>query len=137
MLRRWLEQQGRSNVLMIPKTSAVEYQGSREHAEQLGARLPEEAWNSLSAAAPRRTVGRHQWACLTLTSMGGRGMGRWLLVRRTVADPSDCAYYLAYAPTKTPVLATTLNRTSETCTLLFYVNYNAAHGTRSWPHGIG
>lgn len=30
-------------------------------------------------------------------------MGRWLLVRRNIDDPSELAYYLAYGPKETPV----------------------------------
>ena len=102
-LRRWLEQQGRSYVLMIPKTTAVEYLGARERAEQLGARLPEAAWSHLPTLEPRHAVGRHQWqwACLTLTSARARGMARWLLIRRAAADPDDLAYFLAYGPAGT------------------------------------
>src|SRR4029078_11586173 len=42
-------------------------------------------------------------ACLLLTGTRARGMGRWLLVRRTVADPSDVAYSVAYGPARTPL----------------------------------
>lgn len=42
-LRRWLEERGRAYALMIPKTTAIEYQGRRERAEQLGERLAAEA----------------------------------------------------------------------------------------------
>ena len=38
-LRRWLEEQGRAYALMIPKTTAIQYQGRRERAEQVGERL--------------------------------------------------------------------------------------------------
>lgn len=110
-LRRWLEQQGRAYVLMVPKTTAVEYLGARERAEQLGARLPEAVWNShahipIPTLGPRHgdavdAIGRHQWACLTLTSAHGRDMGRWLLIRRGAADPGDLAYFLAYGPAAT------------------------------------
>ena len=30
------------------------------------------------------------------------GAGRWLLVRRSISDPTEFAYYLAYAPKETP-----------------------------------
>lgn len=99
-LRRWLEQRGRPYVLMIPKTTAVEYQGRRERAEQVGARLPEAAWSSRPAAGGRHGGGQ-QWACLMLTGAGVSGMGRWLLVRRNAADPDELAYHLAYGPTGT------------------------------------
>jgi SRSO17 transposase len=50
--RAWLEKRGRAYVVMIPKTTAVEYQGQRERAEQLGERIPEEAWEWISPDSP-------------------------------------------------------------------------------------
>jgi SRSO17 transposase len=87
-LRRWLEERGRAYALMIPKTTAVEYQGQRERAEQLGARL--------SAAAVAEA-----WACLELSDACAAGMRRWLLVRRDAEDPNECAYFLVYGPAET------------------------------------
>ncbi len=30
------------------------------------------------------------------------GTGRWLLMRRSIGDPTELAYYLAYGPKETP-----------------------------------
>ena len=87
-LRRWLEERGRAYALMIPKTTAVEYQGRRERAEQLGARLSAE------------TVGE-PWVCLELSDACADGMRRWLLVRRDAGDPNESAYFLVYGPAET------------------------------------
>ena len=87
-LRRWLEEQGRAYALMIPKTTAVEYQGRRERAEQLGERLCPEP-----ALVP--------WACLELSDACAAGMRRWLLVRCDAEDPDEHAYFLAYGPAET------------------------------------
>lgn len=83
-LRAWLDEQGRAYALMIPKTNAVEYQGRRARAEQLGAGLP-----------------AGQWACLPLSAPCAAGMGRWLLVRRDAADQREVAYFLAHGPAGT------------------------------------
>jgi SRSO17 transposase len=87
-LRAWLEARGRAYALMIPKTNAVEYQGRRARAEQLGARL-----------AADEADGR--WACLALSAPCAAGMGRWLLVRRDAADPREDASFLAHGPAET------------------------------------
>jgi len=87
-LRAWLEEQGRAYALMIPKTNAVEYQGQRARAEQLGACLP-----AGGAISP--------WSCLALSMPCAAGMGRWLLVRRDAADPGEDAYFLAHGPAGT------------------------------------
>jgi SRSO17 transposase len=87
-LRRWLEECERPYTLMIPKTTAVWYQGRRERAEQLGERL-----------RPEPALG--PWACLELSDACVAGMRRWLLVRCDAEDPDDHAYFLAYGPTET------------------------------------
>ena len=87
-LRAWLEEQGRAYVLMIPKTNAVEYQGRRARAEQLGVHLPADG-----ADGP--------WSCLTLSAPCAAGMARWLLVRHDVAAPNEDAYFLAHGPAAT------------------------------------
>ncbi len=87
-LRAWLEEQGRAYVLMTPKTNAVEYEGHRARAEQLGARLS------------ARGVGE-LWSCLALSAPCAAGMGRWLLVRRDAAGPREDASFLAHGPAGT------------------------------------
>jgi SRSO17 transposase len=89
-LRAWLEEQGRAYALMIPKTNAVQYEGQRERAEQLGERLAAEP-----SLAP--------WACLERSDECAAGMHRWLLVRRDEEELDEYAYFLAYGPQETPV----------------------------------
>jgi SRSO17 transposase len=114
--RGWLEQRGRAYVVMIPKTTAVEYRGRRERAEQLGERIPEEAWQwCCQTSSEFRASGGpdaadspdglstqpYQWVCLTLSSACASGKRRWLLIRRDPEDPSDLAFYLACGPETT------------------------------------
>jgi len=87
-LRQWLEARERPYALMIPKTTAVQYQGRRERAEQLGERL-----------CPDPALG--PWACLELSDACAVGMRRWLLVRCDAEDPDEHAYFLAFGPEET------------------------------------
>jgi hypothetical protein len=73
---------------MIPKTNAVWYQGRRERAEELGARL-----------CPDPALG--PWACLELSEACAAGMRRWLLVRWDADDPDEHVYFLAFGPAGT------------------------------------
>jgi SRSO17 transposase len=101
--RHWLEQRDQAYAVMIPKTTAVHYAGRRERAEQLGQRLPEEAWATVPTGSDGQGNSAHQWVCLPLSEPCAKGRCRWLLIRRPVTDPSDLAYYLAYGPEETPV----------------------------------
>jgi hypothetical protein len=85
--------------VIVPKTNAVHYQGRRKKIEQLIERLPEDAW-ALVAPAGESSDGRRpwEWACLELWSDPGKGMGRWLLGRRSTEDPQDVAFYQIYGP---------------------------------------
>jgi len=86
---------------MIPKTTAVEYEGCRERAEQLGERLPEDAWITVLTGEDGQGIPAHQWVCLLLSEPCAKGRRRWLLIRRSLEEPSDLAYYLAYGPQET------------------------------------
>jgi SRSO17 transposase len=89
-LRRWLEARGHAYALMIPKTNAVQYQGRRERAEQLGDRLcPEPSFRP--------------WTCLELSEECAAGVRHWLLVRCDAEDPDEHRYFLAYGPEETAV----------------------------------
>jgi len=89
-LWRWLEERGRPYALMIPKTTAVWYQGRRERAEHVG------EWLCLDPALG-------PWACLELSEECAAGMRRWLLVRCDADDPDEHAYFLAFGPEETAV----------------------------------
>ena len=58
--RQWLEQRDQAYAIMIPKTTAVEYQGRRERAEQLGERLPQDAWATVPTGGDGASVATHQ-----------------------------------------------------------------------------
>ncbi len=94
--RRWLEQRDRAYALLIPKTTAIQYQGRRERAEQVGDRLPEAVWCQPASEAKNSPADAPAWARLTLSAMCVEGMRRWLLIRRSAENTNDLAYYLTY-----------------------------------------
>jgi hypothetical protein len=101
--REWLEQRDQAYAVMIPKTTAIQYEGRRERAEQLGARLSAEAWSTVLTSAEGQAVSAHHWICLPLSGACPAGRRRWLLIRRLQEDPLDLAYFLAYGPEATPL----------------------------------
>jgi SRSO17 transposase len=101
--RQWLEKRRRAYAVMIPKTNAIHYCGGRERAEQLGERLADDAWMSISAGWGAQGECVHDWACLPLSERCAKGMRRWLLVRRDLDDPEAHAYWLAYGPAETTI----------------------------------
>jgi SRSO17 transposase len=103
-LRRWLEKQGRWYVLAVPGTRGVYHEGSQRQARTVAKDLPEEAWFRASAGRGSKGERLYEWACVALPDPDTtRQAGRWLLMRRTIEDSAEYAYYLTYAPAETPV----------------------------------
>ncbi|MCA1717878.1 MAG: IS701 family transposase [Actinobacteria bacterium] len=102
-LRGWLEDRGCSYVLAVTGTQGVHQEGRQRQARKVVAGLPEEAWTRASAGAGSKGERLYDWARVPLTGVGSPGPGRWLLVRRSIADPAALAYYLAHGPEGTPL----------------------------------
>jgi SRSO17 transposase len=103
-LRRWLEAQGQSYVLAVPSTHGIWTRGHQLTVEQLGQQVPADAWVRLSAGEGSQGPRWYDWACPQLPYTSAAGMAHWLLVRRSVSDPSELAYYRVYGPVDTPVV---------------------------------
>jgi SRSO17 transposase len=102
-LRGWLEERGRWYVLAVPATQGVYHEGSQRQARTVAKHLSEEAWFRASAGKGSKGERLYDWACVPLPDPDEAERGRWLLMRRSIEDPTEYAYYLAYGPFETPV----------------------------------
>jgi SRSO17 transposase len=101
-LRGWLEEHGLSYVLAVPSTKGIYHQGRQRRARSLAKDLPDDGWARASAGGGSKGDRLYDWALVALPEPEAPGAGRWLLVRRSISDPTEFAYYLAYAPKETP-----------------------------------
>jgi SRSO17 transposase len=101
--REWLEERGRPHAVMVPKTNTVPLEGRKKKIEKLVERLPEGAFSEVRPAQDASGRRPWEWAWLDLAPDSGKGMRRWLLVRRSTDDPEDLGFYQAYGPEGTPV----------------------------------
>jgi SRSO17 transposase len=99
--RTWLEDKKQSHVVGVLPTQVVEHDGQRQRANALAERAPPAPWVRRSAGEGSQGARVHDWAVIALSETGPTGMGRWLLVRRSLSDPTDCAYFRAYGPATT------------------------------------
>ncbi len=106
-LRRWLEGQGRHYVLAVPCTHGLWTAGRQVEAQVLADGVPDAAWARLSAGDGSQGPRWYDWACLALPYVTQPGTAQWLLVRRSVSDPTERAYYRVYGPAETTVDALT------------------------------
>src|SRR5712692_7934863 len=102
-LRLWLEEQQKHYVLAVPETHQVWVQGQPQPVGLLAALLPDEAWVVLSAGEGSKGPRLYEWAWLQLPEQteDPSERSRWLLIRRSLSDPSKRAYYRAAGPAQT------------------------------------
>ena len=102
-LRLWLDEQQKNYVLAVPETHMVWVQGRQQPVGLVAALLPEEAWVVLSAGEGSKGPRLYEWAWLQLPAEkeAESGRARWVLVRRSLSDRSQRAYYRASGPAQT------------------------------------
>ena len=99
-MRDWLEKQRRYYVLAVPATHQVWIGGESQVVGLLAALLPDHAWTPLSAGEGSQGPRVYEWAWLRLPYKReeNEGCASWLLVRRSLSNPSERAYYRVYGP---------------------------------------
>ena len=102
-LRQWLEQRRRPYVLGVQSTTLL---AQDRHwailAKIIAQEIPPEQWQRLSAGDGAQGPRWFDWAWQQVwwepTGDDAVAWGQWLLVRRSVKDPSDLSYYVVFAP---------------------------------------
>jgi SRSO17 transposase len=102
-LRLWLEEQQKHYVLAVPETHQVWVQGRPQPVGLLAALLPEEAWVVLSAGEGSKGARLYEWAWLQLPdeTEATSERARWVLIRRSLAERGERAYYRVSGPATT------------------------------------
>jgi len=104
-LRGWLEKKERSYVLAVSSSKGVYHEGRQRQARKVARSLPEESWVRASAGKGSKGERLYDWARVALPESEAQGegvrAGRWLLMRRSIAEPGEIAYYLCYGPART------------------------------------
>jgi SRSO17 transposase len=105
-LRRMLEERQMPYVLAVPVSQRVSARADGKVAElradALARLLPAQAWKKISAGAGAKGPRLYHWSRAAIRPLEDTG-GYWLLVRRSLTDPDDLAYYLCHGPERTPL----------------------------------
>ena len=104
-LRVWLEEQQIAHVLAIKRTEPLWSTTSwtQVPAATLADAVPTTAWERLSAGAGAKGPRVYDWTRVPIRPLREPGWDYWLLVRRSLADPTDRAYYVCFCPAGTPL----------------------------------
>jgi len=95
-LRRWLEGQQRPYVLAVARSHAVWQQGRQIRVDTLLDDIPDDGWQRIDIGAGSKGPRVYDWACARLPYWTEEGWAQWLLLRRSVSDPDELAFYRAF-----------------------------------------
>lgn len=108
-LRMWLEQHDIFFALAVATNEPLWYilpdgKGPKDvRADQICASLPKDAWQPLSCGAGTKGPRIYNWALTPLTRIGWPERGHWLLIRRSLAEGEELAYYVVFGPKNTDI----------------------------------
>jgi SRSO17 transposase len=100
-IRLWLEEVGKGYVLNISAKEYLSLGWYRTRVSDLLAELPSEGWTRLSAGDGTKGPRWYDWYLMALNDPLQSGWKRWMLVRRSLSDPTDLAAYACFAPAAT------------------------------------
>jgi SRSO17 transposase len=102
-LRLWLEERELPHVLAVKRTEPLWTRTTWRQlaAQTLAAGVSADAWERLSAGEGTKGPRVYDWARVPIRALPEPGWDYWLLVRRSLTDPTDRAYYVCFCPAKT------------------------------------
>jgi len=100
-LRSWLEEREQAYVLAVSGKETVWLNHEQPQIKTLLAALPSEGWQSISAGVGAKGPRNYDWLRLELSAPAQLGWKRWLLIRRSISNPSELTGYIAFARAQT------------------------------------
>jgi SRSO17 transposase len=102
-LRLWLEERELPHVLAVKRTEPLWTRTTWRQlaAQTLAAGVSADAWERLSAGEGTKGPRVYDWARVPIRALPEPGWDYWLLVRRSLTDPTDRAYYVCFCPAET------------------------------------
>ena len=97
VLRTWLEERAQAYVLAVAISETVWIDHTQQQIKTLLSELPTTGWVRRSAGAGSKGPRIYDWQRLALREPSPPGWQRWLLLRRSISDPSDVTAYRVFA----------------------------------------
>jgi SRSO17 transposase len=97
-LRVWLEEQEHAYVMAVSGKEYVWRAGRQHQVKSLLAALVTEGWDRLSAGDGAKGPRWYDWLWLPLAAPWQPDWRRWLLVRRSLSEPTELTAYVVFAP---------------------------------------
>jgi SRSO17 transposase len=101
-LRFFLEEGEQPYVMAVTSNQSVWVDFAQHRVKTLAAQLAAEAWSRITVGAGAKGPRRFDWAALPVNHpYEPQRWQRWVLFRRSCANPDELAFYLAFGPAGT------------------------------------
>lgn len=104
-LRDLLEQQQVRYVLEVACDQSICCDGQKQRIDQVIAQLEPTDWSRLSAGTGAKGQRWFDWTAIATTHPDIPGWQRWTVARRSIDQPDEVAYFLAFVPAGTSLEA--------------------------------
>lgn len=95
--RRFLESRGQPYVLAVSAQQRLWQNFRQQRVDRIADEIPADAWSRLNVADGAKGPRVYDWAAGQFGAPTDHGLVRWVLIRRSVEDPTERAYYLCTA----------------------------------------
>lgn len=102
-LRDFLEQRSVRYALEVACDQSVMFNWNKQRIDHLIAQLAAEDWSRMSAGTGAKGERWFDWSAIAVVHPEHSGWQRWYMARRSVEQPDEIAYFLAFVPTGTPL----------------------------------
>jgi SRSO17 transposase len=102
-IRLWLETLPRGYVMAVSSKEYVTMNWRQVRVSRILEHLPSEGWERLSAGEATKGPRLYDWLLIPTMPPLVEGWRRWLLVRRSISDPTEVTAYACCAPAETPL----------------------------------
>jgi SRSO17 transposase len=96
--RRHLEALGQPYVVAVSCQQRLWVDLEQRRVDRIASELPGDAWRRLSVGDGAKGPREYDWAAGQLGGERPHGLVKWVLVRRSIGEPAERAYYLCLAP---------------------------------------
>jgi SRSO17 transposase len=96
--RRHLEAKGQPYVVAVSCQQRSWVDLEQRRVDRIADELPADAWRRVSVGGGAKGPREHDWAAGKLGGERPHGLAKWVLVRRSIGEPAERAYYLCLAP---------------------------------------
>lgn len=99
-LRRWLQEQGLGYVLAVTRAQRLGF----ARVEARVAEIPADLWHRVSAGDGAKGPRLYDWAYMPCGGDAAPGWEKGLLIRRSIAEPHELAFWLTHATVGTALV---------------------------------